>query len=239
MDFESSRRFPSTSWTVIRTAQGAAGPERASALDRLVSVYWRPIYWTIRLEWSVAPEDARDLTQEYFARFVEHDLVNDVASERGRFRSYVKATLRNFLLSWRRSECALKRGGGAHVVALEDLDPVEADPPSNEGSPEGRFERELMRSILLRALDDLRDSLERDGKPGFFQLFREFYLAGSEGRPPSYKELTRRFGIGEHDVKNRLAVARARFRNQVLALLRDGVTSDADIASEIRAVFSP
>jgi len=233
-----SRSFPSTSWTVIREAQAAPAAERARALDRLVAVYWRPVYWTIRLDWSVAPEDARDLTQDYFARFVEHDLVQQVASDRGLFRSYVKATLRHFLLAWRRAERALKRGGGLHIVALDDLDPVEADPPSGEGSPESRFERELMRSILLRALDDLRRSLERDGKGDCFELFHHYYVAESEGRAPSYRELTARFQIGEHDVKNRLATARARFRNHVLALLRDGLTSDADLASEIRAVFA-
>jgi RNA polymerase sigma factor (sigma-70 family) len=233
-----SRGFPSTSWTVIRDAQGAPERERARALDRLVGVYWRPVYWTIRLDWGVAPEDARDLTQEYFALFVERELVNDVASERGRFRAYVKATLKNFLLGWRRAERALKRGGGLHIVALEDLDPVESDPPSTEGSPESRFERELMRAILRRALDDLRRSLERDGKGDVFALFHDYYVAESEGRAPGYREMMARFGIGEHDVKNRLSSARARFRSHVLALLRDGLSSDADLASEIRAVFS-
>jgi RNA polymerase sigma-70 factor (ECF subfamily) len=233
-----SRSFPSTSWTVIRQAQIAPEVERARALDRLVAIYWRPVYWTIRLDWSAAPEDARDLTQEYFARFIEQGLVQDVASDRGSFRSYVKVTLRNFLLSWRRAERAQKRGGGLHIVALDDLDPVEADPPAGDGSPEARFERELMRAILLRALDDLRKSLDREGKVEVFALFHHYYVTESEGRAPDYKELTIRFKIGVHDVKNRLSMARARFRNHVLALLRDGLTSDADLASEIRAVFA-
>ena len=232
-----SRAFPSTSWTVIREAQGAPEPERARALDRLISIYWRPVYWTIRLDWGVAPEDARDLTQEYFARFVERELVHEVASERGRFRSYVKATLKNFLLAWRRAERAQKRGGGLRIVALDDLDPIEAEPPAAEGSPESRFERELMRAILLRALDELRDSLDREGRSDLFELFRRFYVSEPEEPAPSYRDLMDRFRIGEHDVKNRLAAARTRFRNHVLTLLRDGLTSDADLASEIRAVF--
>lgn len=233
-----SRSFPSTSWTVIRAAQDAPEVERARALDRLAAIYWRPVYWTIRLDWNAAPEDARDLTQEYFARFVEQSLVKDVASDRGHFRAYVKATLRHFLLAQRRAERALKRGGGLHIVALDDLDPVEADPPAGDGSPEARFERELMRSILLRALEELRRSLDREGKADLFELFHHFYVAESEDRAPSYQELTARFRIGVHQVKNGLATARARYRNHVLALLRDGLTSDADLASEIRAVFS-
>ena len=233
-----SRSFPSTSWTVIREAQDAPEVERARALDRLVAVYWRPVYWTIRIDWNVSFEDARDLTQEYFARFVEQGLVMEVASDRGRFRAYVKATLRHFLLSWRRAERAQKRGGGLRIVALDDLDPVEADPPAGDGSPASRFERELMRSILLRALEELRHSLDREGKAPLFELFHHYYVAESAGRAPNYKELMARFRLGEHEVKNGLAAARARYRNQVFALLRDGLTSDADLASEIRAVFA-
>ena len=233
-----SHRFPSTCWTVIREAQAGDGAGRTAALDRLLAVYWRPVYWTFRFDWSVGPDDARDLTQGYFAAFLERDLLHKVDAERGRFRAYVKATLKHWILQWRRDQGARKRGGGVRIVALDDLEPVEADPPGRDASPEQRFDRELMRSILARALVELRTAFERDGKRDHFELFLRFYGLEAQGASPSYQDLMREFSLSAHDVKNRLAAARARFRNLVLALLRDGLTSDGDLIGEIRAVFS-
>lgn len=243
MDSAPAHRFPSTCWTVIREAQNGGAPARATALDRLISVYWRPVYWTVRLDWNSGPEAARDLTQSYFASFLERDLLHDVAAEHGRFRAYVKATLKHWLLNRRRDEAAQKRGGGVRIVALDDLDPVEADPPARDLSPEQRFERELMRSIVDQVLLELRTALESEGKRDHFDLFFRFYgLArdglGSGGSESGYNELTKEFGLGAHDVKNRLARLRARFRDLILAHLRDGLSSDADLIAEIREVFA-
>ena len=161
-----------------------------------------------------------------------------MAAERGRFRSFVKATLKHWMLQWKRDQGALKRGGGVRIVALEELDPIESDPPAADQSPEQRFERELMRSILERALAELRSACEREGKSEQFELFFHFYGLEAQGRAPTYHDLMQRFELSMHDVKNRLAAARGRFRNLVLASLRDGLSSDADLVSEIRAVFS-
>lgn len=238
MDHPPPASFPPTCWTVIRDAQSGDARARTAALDRLLSVYWQPVYWSIRNEWNIAPEDARDLTQGYFTSFLERDLVHSIAADRGRFRAYVKATLKNWMLAWRRDAATLKRGGGVHLVALDDLERSEPEPANGEPSPEKRFERELMRSILARALAELRDACGREGKSGHFALFLRFYGLEAEGRAPSYGDLMAEFGLSQHDVKNRLAALRARFRDRVLALLRDGLSSDADLLGEIRAVFS-
>lgn len=231
-------RFPSTCWAVIRDAQAGAAAQRAAALERLLSVYWRPIYWTIRLDWNEPPEEARDLTQGYCAAFLERDLLHDVAAERGRFRSFVKATLKHWMLAHRRDASAQKRGGGVRIVALADLDPVEADPPDAGQSPEQRFERQLMRAILGQALSELRAACEREGKQDHFELFHRFYVLEASGVAPSYADLAAGFALSLHDVKNRLATLRGRFRNLVLGYLRDGLSSDADLISEVRAVFT-
>ncbi len=234
----SRSRFPSTCWTVIRDAQAGAAAERAAALERLLSVYWRPIYWTLRLDWNEAPDEARDLTQSYCASFLERDLLHDVAAERGRFRSFVKATLKHWMLAHRRDAAARKRGGGVRIVALADLDPIEADPPDSDQSPEQRFERQLMRAILEQALAELRTACDRDGKLDHFELFHRFYVLEASGHAPSYADLALHFALSTHDVKNRLSALRSRFRNLVLTYLRDGLSSDDDLMSEVRAVFS-
>lgn len=91
-----NRSFRSTAWSNILDARDGDREVRERALEKLVSVYWRPIYWTLRLDWSERPEDARDLTQDYFAAFLEDEMLARVVREKGRFRHYVKATLKNF-----------------------------------------------------------------------------------------------------------------------------------------------
>jgi len=224
--------FRSTAWTIIRGAQEQDAAVRDDALGRLIGVYWRPVYWTFRLDWNAGPEEAKDLTQEYFAVFLEKDMIRQVAPERGRFRAYVKATIRNFVLSRRRDAKALKRGGGRRIVALDDLAAVEANATAQTESPEQRFDRELMRAITLEAQEELRRRTA--DRPELFLLFESYYLADTSVH---YEELCRQFDINHHDVKNRLAEMRAQFKEIVLDILRDGVTSDDELEDEIREVF--
>ena len=230
-------RFPATAWTVIQGAQDADDAECSRALGRLLGVYWRPVYWTLRSDWRASPEEARDLTQEYFSVFLEKEMVRDVERERGRFRAYVKATIRNFMLNRRRGEGALKRGGGEHLVSLDELERAEAEGGVVDESAEHRFERELVRSIIRRSLDDLEAACVREAKPGHFALFQAYYLEEAAGRPVRYEDLVVRFGCGPHDVKNRLAEMRTRFRKIVLSFLRDGISTEQELVSEIREVF--
>jgi RNA polymerase sigma-70 factor (ECF subfamily) len=204
----------------------------------LLSIDWQPVYWTIRTAWSVGDDAARDLTQAYFTAFLERDLVRRVDADRGRFRSYVKATLKNWILATRRDAATLKRGGGTRIVALDELGPRDREPESAVGSPERSFERKLMHALLARALGELERQCAAEGKRDHYALFLRFYGKESADSEPSYAALMAEFGLDRHGVKNRLSALRARYRNLVLELLRDGLSSDADLLGEIREVFS-
>ncbi len=230
--------FPPTSWTVIREAQAGDTGARRAALDRLLSVYWEPVYWAIRADWNVGEEEARDLTQAYFTSFLERDLLRTVDADRGRFRAYVKATLKHWMLATRRDAATLKRGGGVRVLALDDLGAGDSEPTTSDRSPERRFEQKLMHALLARALAELERQCAAEGRRDHFALFLRFYGLEAGGTEPSYSALMAEFRLGPHDVKNRLAALRSRYRNLVLGLLRDGLSSDADLLGEIRAVFS-
>lgn len=229
--------FPQTAWTVIQDAQSLDEVERRRALERLISVYWRPIYWTIRLDWNQSAEEAQDLTQDYFTSFLSRELVTQVERERGNFRFFAKATLKNFMLNRKREAGALKRGGDRRLEALDDVERVERESQAREDPPEVRFERELMRSLVARALDALREECLADDKEREFELFRTFYYEESAGRKVRYEELQERFSMDHHEVKNRLAELRARFKKNVLQLLRDGVSTEEELEREIREVF--
>lgn len=230
-------RFPATAWSVVQGARSLEDQDCRRALERLISVYWRPIYWTLRLEWRASPEEARDWTQEYFSVFLERDFLQDVVREKGRFRAFVKASLKHFMLNLRRKEWALKRGGAFDFVPLESLEQAENDPADRSEEPERLFERELMRAIMARALEDLKQACEREGRPEHFELFHTYYLEEAAGRRLRYVDLKERFDCGPHEVKNRLADLRTRFRKIVLEHLRDGVSCEQELVTEIREVF--
>lgn len=229
--------FRTTAWSVILHAQKPYAPERSAALERLISIYWRPVYWHIRLDWNARREEAKDLAQEYFSTFLEKQMIDDVARERGRFRAYVKATIKNFMLQHKRSQRALKRGGGRRIIPLEDLDAVEANAPVTPDPPEKRFERELMRSIIEQSLATLEKSCRGQGKQGLFDLFHTYYVEEAAGRRVRYEDLETKFGLSTHEVKNRLSELRARFREIMLGFLRDGISSEEDLLAEIQEVF--
>lgn len=230
--------FPSTAWSAIQGAQKVNESERKQAMARLISVYWRPIYWTLRVDWNVSHEEAKDLTQGYLTMFIEHDLVDSVARDRGRFRSYVKATLKHFILNQKRAQNSLKRGGGMRIIPLDKLEKVEAETPRINDPPEGRFERELMRSILNNSLDDLKKLYTKKNKAADFELFQTYYVQENSKDGVRYHDLEKRFALSSHQVKNRLAELRTRFREIVLNYLRDGLSTDKELESEIREVFS-
>jgi DNA-directed RNA polymerase specialized sigma24 family protein len=232
-----SPQFPATAWSMVLGARDRRDSDYERALERLMSVYWRPIYWTLRYDWSASPDEARDWTQDYLSVFLEQEFLQDVVRERGRFRAFVKASLRHFMLNRKRDQRTLKRGGALHFVPLDDLLQAESDPADPAGEPEHLFERELMRSIIFRGLEDLRAACEKEGHSEHFELFHLFYMEESAGRRPRYEDLRQRFDCGPHEVKNRLADLRMRFRKIVLGHLRDGVSTEQELIGEIKEVF--
>ena len=164
-------------------------------------------------------------------------MIGQVHKDRGRFRAYVKATLKNFMLSRKRAQNTLKRGGGRKIIALDDLEKIETSAAVKTDPPEKRFERELMRSIIQESLRTLEKACGEQGKPHLFELFENYYLEESAGRQVKYSDLEERFKMGSHEVKNRLAELRARFREIMLGYLRDGISSEEELLGEIQEVF--
>src|SRR5437764_8656938 len=111
--------FTTTHWSVVLEAQGES-PAAQEALERLCRMYWRPIYSFVRRQ-GVAPEEAEDLTQGFFAQLLERGSLGAVRKEKGRLRSYLLGALKYFLADERRRSMAIKRGKGERLIPLEDL----------------------------------------------------------------------------------------------------------------------
>jgi DNA-directed RNA polymerase specialized sigma24 family protein len=111
--------FVTTQWSVVLAAQGKS-PAAEEALEKLCRVYWWPLYGFVRRQ-GYNPEEAQDLTQGFFAMLLERRDLDAVRREKGRLRSYLLASLKNFIGKTRRRAMTLKRGQGQPLVALEDL----------------------------------------------------------------------------------------------------------------------
>ena len=221
-------RFETTSWSLILRAASDDDEEARLALALLCEAYWYPVYAYIRRQGSPAT-DAEDLTQGYFARFLEKGVIRDVRPERGRFRTFLLVSVRNFLNNERDRDRALKRGGGRRLVSLDAESAEErlAAQPQDPVTPEVLFERSWAQTVMGRVHERLEQEAARRGTADRLARLRPF-LAGSEAEA-SYAEVAREWGVGEPAVR----VALHRLRRRFAELLRQEIGRTVDSAAEI------
>jgi RNA polymerase sigma-70 factor (ECF subfamily) len=225
--------FPSTRWTAILSAKDCREPAYRDNLNYLIKLYWKPVYRFIRVGWSKSNEDAKDTTQDFFASLIARDSLKDVSPEKGRFRSFLKAALKNFLMQQKRDAGRQKRGGGAQIMAL-DWNEVDVGDPGGQ-TPEEAFDREWANSVLETSMARLKDALAKDGKSVYFELFQKFYFGA--GEQLSYDQMAAEHKISKFDVGNYLKAARAKFREVALALIAEYVSGDEEGEREFQDLF--
>ena len=166
--------FLTTRWSMVLRAGSAEAPGARSedareALERLAESYWIPLFAYVRRR-GYAEDDARDLTQAFFARLLERQDVGKASPERGRFRSFLLTSLKNFLINEKERERTLKRGGGTAPLSFDarDADGLLGPDPVDDETPERIFERTWARSVLERALQRLREDYDDRGKLELF-----------------------------------------------------------------------
>src|SRR5688572_16870584 len=154
---ESPREFTTTHWSVVLLAGGETSTEADRALDDLCRAYWYPLYAYVRRQGRSA-EDAQDLTQEFFARLLEHNYVRLADPQRGRFRTFLLSSLKNFLINeWDKAN-RQKRGGGCQFISRDgaEMETRFLVEPADHRSPEKAFERQWALVLLSRVLDQLQ-----------------------------------------------------------------------------------
>lgn len=222
-------RFPNqTAWTVVLEAQDPASPERRARLERLAALYWKPVRNHLRMQWNLDADDASDLTQEFFLRFLEGDFLKGAAKERGRFRTFLKMKLRDLVIDDLRKRSALKRGGGAKFVPI---DAAGAQEPRWKGlQPDEAFDREWAACLMTESIRDLEGSLVAEGNENVFRALQHCVLL----KPPkSYKDCAAHLGIKESDVRNYVFRARTLLRDVVRRHVRESVAHEGEVEEEL------
>ena len=229
------RVFLTTRWTeVLQAARTSA--DGAAALENLCQKYWYPLYAYVRREGS-SPHDAQDLTQAFFARFLEKKYLAQVDPARGKFRSFLLASLKHFLANeWDRMR-AQKRGGGAQVVSLDEqtAETRYVLEPRDESSAEKIYERRWALTVLEEVLARLERECAAADKAEQFRHLKDYMMAESAA---PISELARRLNMTPSAVK----VAVHRLRKRYRALLREEiaqtVSHPSEIDAELRYLFS-
>lgn len=230
--------FPSTSWTLIRAARGAGWRE---PLQRLIALYWKPAYYYIRAAGRRGVEEAKDLTQDFFARMLERRDWERLSPDRGSFRGFLKRALKNFMVDAARREKARKPQDGALVFRFEDCQ--DSMPEATGDDPEGAFDREWFRTVLHESLGELERRFK--GQDGHFEAFRLYCLPEKgdtalglgAGGGKTYADVARKLGVSETDVRKRLERCRAELRKIVMERIRDYAGDEKEVEAEYARVL--
>ena len=232
--------FPPTRLSVVARTRSGDEVTRRLAFATLIEAYWKPAYKYLRLKWRLDPEDAADLTQEFFTSVLEKDVLGRYDAERARFRTYLRICLDGFASNAKKAEGRLKRGGGVTTVPL-DFRTAEGElvrhEPSVAADVEELFYQEWVRALFQRAVADLRSSAQASGRDTMFRVFELYDLVEPTGARPTYAELGRRLGLTPTTVTNHLAAMRRQLRQHVLDRLRDLTASDDEFRAEAQRLF--
>ena len=228
--------FATTHWSVVLAAQGESA-EADAALDKLCRTYWWPIYGFVRRQ-GYKPEEAQDLTQAFFARLLERRDLETVRQERGRLRSYLLASVKNFLSKARHREMTVKRGEGRPLISLDDLLARErADQePTHKLSADRIYERRWALTLLEQVLVRLGAEYEGAGKLPLFDRLKEL-LAGESGQP-SQAKIAAEMRMTENAVKQAFHRLRHRYRQLLHEEIANTVAVPDDVEDELRHFMS-
>jgi RNA polymerase sigma-70 factor (ECF subfamily) len=228
------RAFATTRWSVILSA-GHETPAAHAALSTLCRAYWYPLYAFVRRQGN-SPEDAQDLTQEFFVRLIAKGWLDAVARERGRFRSFLLAAMKHFLANeWDKAQ-AQKRGGGAECFSIDETtaEGRYVHEPADIASPENLFEQRWASALLDQVLARLREEMTAAGKAAQFDVLKGC-LAGEK---PQHAALAAQLGMGEGAVKVAVHRLRDRYRALIRAEIAQTVADPSEIDDELRHLFA-
>jgi RNA polymerase sigma-70 factor (ECF subfamily) len=222
---------------VVLAAADHTSSNASNALAELCRTYWYPIYAYVRRKgYEVA--DSQDLTQEFFARFLEKNYLGAVDRRKGKFRSFLLASLEHFLAKEWTKNHRLKRGGGKVIIAWDAFEAEERyalEPPDN-WTPERIYERRWALTVLEQAMAALAAEYSSAGKTELFEVLRPF-ISGDDD-DISYGDLAQRLVMSEGAVRVAVHRLRQRYAESVRAEVGRIVQRPEEVEEELGHLFA-
>ena len=230
--------FPTTHWSIVVNAGSGSDTQARASLETLCRQYWYPLYSFVRRE-GHPHHEAEDCTQEFLARLLADDGVARARPERGRFRTFLLAALRNFLTDeWRRTQ-AEKRGGGVAPLSLDLQDAEDrfsGEPVDPHLTPEQSFDRNWALGMLDRAMIRLRADYEGDGRGELFAALGP--LMWGNAADETSAQAAERLAMNGHALTMALHRLRRRFRDRLREEVADTVAEGADVDAELHHLIA-
>ncbi len=225
--------FATTHWSVVLAAGERNNSEAAAALEALCRAYWYPLYVFVRRE-GHTPENAQDLTQDFFYRLLEKDYIGNADRRRGKFRTFLLVSLKHFLINeWKRSG-RLKRGGALIAFSFdsEEVEERYSAEQMDASDPVHSYDRQWAVALIEQVLSRLRGEYGAADKAELFTALKAFVWGETD--VASYAEIGRRLNLSEGNVKVAVHRLRQRFREVLRAEVAQTVNRPEDVEEELR-----
>ncbi|MEZ5302719.1 MAG: sigma-70 family RNA polymerase sigma factor [Verrucomicrobiales bacterium] len=223
--------FPATRWSLVAAA-ASDGPAASRALEELCQAYWFPIYSYARRR-GLSPADAEDQTQSFFAQLLEKGGLKFASPDKGRMRTFLLTAMQRSLANQRRHDGAIKRGGRAAIVSI-DVEQAEQQLErelATDESPDRAFERSWANAVVASVHRRLEAYFSGSGQAKIFEKLSP-YLAWGGGDQP-YAEIAAKLGMSERAVRTAVHRMRARFRDFLVAEIRETVADPLEAKAEV------
>jgi RNA polymerase sigma factor (sigma-70 family) len=236
-DATANARFGATPWTDVTLAQQGVSTASRAALERLCRLYWYPVYAHIRKR-GLGPQDAEDLTQEFFSLLIEKNYLEAADRRRGRFRSFLLVAVNRFLVNAYHRDHTLKRGGGQTIVSIDQQAAehwLESETATGL-SPDQSFDRRWAQAVLDHTLVRLRTDYDELNRAELFDALKEFAAEETDHR--DYSEVAVRLGMTPGAVAVAVHRLRKRYRELLLAEIQSTVANPEHAEAELRHLVS-
>jgi len=225
------RDLPTTRWSLVAGIQAGTPEARREALGHLFDRYKKPIYHYFRLKWKMRPDEAQDLTADFFTMLLEGETLQRYEPGRSSFRTYLKGILKNFTLDQIKKTDAQKRGGD------RDRQPLEDDFPDKfTGSPESALDWSWRMTVLERAVEGTRLWFAAEKRETQFRTFQSAVLEQKLERPTD-AQLALQLGISESSVGNHINIVRVKLREMIRSELIQTVLDKDQLDEEYRLII--
>ncbi len=231
--------FRTTRWSMVLEATRGEDPDAArAALEHLCAAYWFPLYAFVRRK-GCSAEDSQDLVQSFFAHLLEKNVLHSVERVKGKFRTFLLASISHHLANERDKRSRLKRGGGCQIVSIdanEAEDRYQRAPADAGETPDLAFDRAWAQTVFDEVMARLREECRANGDGERFELLKPC-LMGEEAAG-GYAAAGARLGLSENGVKTSVHRLRLRFRELLREVLADTLVNRGDLENEVRHMIA-
>lgn len=234
---ESASQFSTTRWSVVLTAGRALSPESEAALEKLCRAYWQPVCaFARRKGWN--EEDAKDMTQQFFASLLERRDFTGLDPRKGKFRTFLLTSFTHFLANEYDRANAQKRGGGRTILSLDQFptDVLGTVSPANDVPPDALYDMRWVQTILHAAWRKLKEEMSPPDKQVQFHELKKFLTANAA--VGEYALAAQKLGVDAASVPVFVHRLRQRYRELVREEVAQTVTGPLELEEEMRYLFS-